>query len=110
MPDDPKIIDMDPILRLWMYCNWLEDIKEKIELTKNHAYLIGSFTNPEAVSKLLEDNDNAVSISDTEFEESSQMVLDDSIKFNVSSNNAEVIKTDNINNKVRKRKRKILKG
>lgn len=108
MPDDPKINDMDPVLRLWMYYNWLEDIKEKVEITKNHAYLIGSFTNPEAVKSMMDDHKNSVSVSEEEFEESSKMILDDSIKFNISSNNAEIIKNDN--NNQRKRKRKILKG
>lgn len=109
MPDDPKIVDMDPILRVWMYCNWLEDIKEKIELTKDHAYLIGSFTNPEAVKKLLDDSNNTITSSDEDLEESSNMVLDNTIKFNVSKDNAEIIQENNPNT-IRKRKRKIIKG
>ena len=107
MPDDPKITEMDPILKLWMYYNWIEDIKEKVEITKNHAYLLGSFYNPEAVRKIMDDNDS-IEISEEEFEESSRLVMDESIKFNISKENASLV-YNNPKTSLKKRKRKILK-
>jgi imidazolonepropionase-like amidohydrolase len=71
---------MDPIKKLWMFYNWVEDQKEKIEITKNHAYLIGSFINPEAVKKLMGEG-NTIQSSEEEFEESpdegSQFITED---------------------------------
>lgn len=55
-----------------MFYNWLEDQKDNSELAKNHAYIIGSFINPEAVKKLIEDN--AYKSDDQDFEESMDMV------------------------------------
>ncbi len=89
---------MDPVQKIWIYYNWLEDQKDLGDLTKNHAYLIGSFTNPEAVKKMLNDDTSSVSLSDEEFEESLEIVKNSGISLN-----------KNDDNKIRKRKRKILK-
>jgi hypothetical protein len=72
-PDDPRITDMDPVQKIWMYENWLGDQNDDAELAKNHAYLVASFWNPEAVKQALGDGNTHMS-TDEEFEESSQMV------------------------------------
>jgi hypothetical protein len=64
---------MDPVLKLWMFENWIADQRDKSDLAKNHGYLIGSFINPEAVKKLTDDG-NKFESTDEEFEESMKMV------------------------------------
>ena len=64
---------MDPVLKIWMFQNWLEDQKDKSELAKNHAYLVGSFWNPEAVRDLM-DKGNTYESSDEDFEESINLI------------------------------------
>jgi hypothetical protein len=93
-PDDPRIFDMDPVKRAWMYHNWLADYADDAELAKNHAYLLGSFWNPEAVKKLM-GSGTTHSTTDEEFEKSTAIV-ERARKFN--SNKEE---------KPRKRKRKL---
>jgi hypothetical protein len=44
---------MDPIMRAWMFNQWIEDFNDEFKLLENQGYLIGSFTNPEAVRKIL---------------------------------------------------------
>jgi len=68
---------MDPFIRLWMYENWLEDYKDKSELAKNHAYLLGSFWDPKAVQDMMGTSGNVVVSSDKEFEASTELVLKD---------------------------------
>lgn len=43
---------MDPFTKMWMFENWVADQIDDAELAKNHAYLLGSFWNPEAVKQL----------------------------------------------------------
>jgi hypothetical protein len=74
-PDDERITDMDPVQKLFMYENWLADRKDDAELAKNHAYLLASFWNPEAVKQLV-DGGNTHESTEDEFEESSRMVTD----------------------------------
>lgn len=62
-----------------MFNNWLEDNNENIDLFKHHGYLIGSFINPEAVKTLTGDN-NSYSLSEEEFEATSQMVHESILK------------------------------
>lgn len=64
---------MDPVQKIWMYENWMADQNEQAELAKNHAYLLASFWNPEAVKQILGEG-NVHSSTDEEFEESSRMV------------------------------------
>lgn len=92
---------MDSILKIWMFYHWLEDQKEKVEITKNHAYLVGSFVNPDAVKELLRE-DNKYQSSDEDFEKSWQMVQNNSFDLhpNIESNDNTV--------KI-KRKRRTLK-
>ena len=86
-PDDPRIADMDPVLKLWMFHNWIGDKLDQAELAKNHAYLLASFTHPEEVKKLMGDGDVHMS-TDEEFEESSRMVREANLKaFDIQSSN-----------------------
>lgn len=71
--DDPKITNMDPVRKIWMFNNWIEDQNENIELTKNHAYLIASFDHPEEVQKLLGNGQVHLS-TDEEFDDTSDIV------------------------------------
>lgn len=63
---------MEPVLKLWLYQHWLGDQRDNAELAKNHAYLLGSFSNPEAVQKMM--NDNVHESSDEDMDESLRMV------------------------------------
>jgi lipoprotein NlpI len=76
--DDPRITDMDPVRKLWMYENWLGDHRDEAELAKNHAYLLGSFWNPEAVQQML--NDVVHESTDEDLEESMKMVMDTDVR------------------------------
>jgi hypothetical protein len=70
---------MDPVQKIWMYENWIADQNDDAELAKNHAYLLASFWNPEAVKEILGQGDVRVS-TDEEFEETSRMVREASLK------------------------------
>ncbi|CAB4196496.1 hypothetical protein UFOVP1290_16 [uncultured Caudovirales phage] len=70
---------MDPVQKIWMYENWLADQNDDAELAKNHAYLLASFWNPEAVKQIL-GGGNVHESSDDEFEETTKMVKDASLK------------------------------
>jgi hypothetical protein len=74
LPSDPFISEMDPVLKLWLYEQWVGDQRDDAELAKNHAYLLGSFTNPEAVQQMM--NSNTHESSDEDFEESLKLVTD----------------------------------
>jgi hypothetical protein len=69
---------MDPVLKLWLYHHWLGDQRDDAELAKNHAYLLGSFSNPEAVKEMM--NDNKHESSDEDMEESMKMVMETDIR------------------------------
>ena len=86
---------------MWLFQHWLADQKEDAELAKNHAYLIGSFSNPEAVKNML-DTGNVHTSSEEEFEESSKIVLE-------SRNLSNLLNNDQ-NQQSKKRKRRSLKG
>jgi hypothetical protein len=64
---------MDPVQKIWMFNNWIKDQEDTQELAKNHAYLLGSFSNPEAVKKMLDDG-NKFESSDEDFNKSLEMV------------------------------------
>ena len=72
LPNDPFINEMDPVLKLYLYEQWLGDHRDNAELAKNHAYLVGSFHNPEAVKQLM--NDNVHESSDEDLAQSMNMV------------------------------------
>ena len=69
---DSEIVNMDPVQKMWLYFQWLGDHRDDAELAKNHAYLLGSFFNAEAVQQML--NDNIHESSDEDLEESMRMV------------------------------------
>lgn len=73
-PNDDRITQMDPVQKIWMFNNWIADQNENAELGKNIAYLIGSFTNPEAVKKLLGEGSQEHQSTDAEFDESTEML------------------------------------
>jgi hypothetical protein len=92
---------MDPVQKVWMYENWLADQNDNAELAKNHAYLLGSFWNPEAVKQMMGDGNVHIS-TDDEFEESTQMVRDMNLK---------ILEESNFNDSVpKRRKRRTLQG
>ncbi len=101
--DDPRIIDMDPVQKIWMFNNWIADQNDQAELAKNHAYLLASFWNPEAVKQILGDGNQHMS-TDEEFEESSRMVKELSMKTFLTQQ----AKQDP--NAPRRRKRRNIKG
>lgn len=73
-PDHPRIEEMDPIKKIWMFNNWIADQNDEIELAKNHAYLLGSFWNPEAVQKLRGSDGSVYTSTDEEFDKSTAIV------------------------------------
>lgn len=77
--DDSEIINMDPVRKMWLYNNWIADQYDDAELAKNHAYLLGSFWNPEAVQQLIGDA-NVHTSTEEEYEESLRMVKEQSLK------------------------------
>ena len=90
---------MDPVVKMWMFNNWVEDYNEKFDTLKNHAILTGSFTNPDAAKKMLGKGVTKISLTDEEFEESMKMI-DEEIK--------QEQKQGQQKNNTRKRKRKKL--
>lgn len=93
LPDDEFIADMNQFTKMWMFYNWLEDQRDDVELVKNHAYLLGSFWNPEAVKKLTGESGQQYSSTDEEFEQS-----------------LELVKQGNQQEKGKKRRRRKIKG
>ena len=93
LPDSKFIVEMDPVLKLWLFNNWLQDQDDDVEITKNHAYLLGSFINPEAISKILGDS-NKFESTDEDFDKSSELVRKGAF---------------NTNNNIKKRRRKKIR-
>jgi hypothetical protein len=69
---------MDPVLKMWLYEHWLGDHRDEAELAKNHAYLLGSFWNAEAVQAMM--NDNIHESTDEDLAESMKMVEDTDLR------------------------------
>jgi hypothetical protein len=65
---------MDSVQKIWMYHQWLGDQRDNADIARNHAYLLGSFSNPEAVKKMM--GDNVHESSDEDFEATSKLVKD----------------------------------
>jgi hypothetical protein len=91
---------MDPVLKIWMYENWLADQNDLAELAKNHAYLLASFTYPEEVRKIM-GNDNMHESNDEDFDESLRMVKEGTLNIFDETPKKEV---------VIRRKRRYVKG
>lgn len=77
--DDPDgiIENLDPFQKLMMHESWLEDKRERAEEAKNLGYLIGSFTNPEMVKKLLHAEANTFVSDDEEFDKLSKAIIEE---------------------------------
>lgn len=73
-PDSPFITEMDPVQKLWMFYSWVEDQKQDLNQLEQHAYLIGGFSNPEMLNKIIKNKENSVETDDKDFERSMQMV------------------------------------
>ncbi len=65
---------LDPIEKMFMFQGWLDDQEKEMELAKNHAYIVGSFINPEAVKQLMGDSGNTHKSTDEDLERSMEMV------------------------------------
>lgn len=76
--DDPWITEMDPVQKMWYFNNWVADQNDEAELAKNHAYLLASFWNPEAVQQILGDG-NTHESTEEEYEESLKMVKEQNL-------------------------------
>lgn len=98
-PDDPRIEELDktPVMKAWMFYNWLEDYTDEYKLLENQGILIGSFTNPEAAKKMIGVGVDQHSSTDEEFEETSRLILE-------QNNRIEETKP------IRKRKRRVIHG
>lgn len=57
-----------------MFHSWAEDQKEESEQLEQHGYLIGGFSNPEMLGKILKNKENTIKTDDQDFEKSLQMV------------------------------------
>jgi RecA/RadA recombinase len=85
-----------------MFENWVADQKDDMELAKNHAYIVGSFFDPERAKKLLGDSGNTHTSSDEDMEKSMEMVRRGSIFGD------EKVEQQDEGNKKKKRARKKL--
>jgi hypothetical protein len=74
LPDDPNIENMDPFMRAWMFNHWAEDHNEEWKQLENLALLIGSFSNPEAVRKILGKDSETFKSSEKDFEETTRKI------------------------------------
>lgn len=73
-PDDPFITEMDSVQRSWMFNSWVEDKRESYDFYKNHAYLIGGFSNPDMLNKIINDNASTFESDDVGYEKSLEIV------------------------------------
>lgn len=89
---DPFFEQMDPVEKLVMFYNWLEDKKDNYELAKQHGLLVGSFINPDAAKKMSDDS-NVIKSSEQDFEKSMNLVKEIN---------------ENIDGPIRKRKKKLI--
>ncbi len=71
---DPFFEEMDPVEKIVMYYNWLEDKKDNYDLAKHHGILIGSFINPEMAMKMSGEGSTNFKSTDDEFEESTNII------------------------------------
>jgi hypothetical protein len=68
------IEDLEPIEKLYLFEQWVQDRREKAESQRHLALFIGSFTNPEAAKRILDAEANTYASDDTEFELLSQRI------------------------------------
>ena len=53
LPSDPWFENLDPVLKLWMFESWVQDLEEKNEFERSFTILGGSFHNPEMAKKMI---------------------------------------------------------
>lgn len=95
-PNDPKIQEMDDIMRLWYHASWQEDENEEMKKMKNFACFVGSFWNAEMAKKIQDGDNNKHEMNDEEFDKASEYVR------------LETLKAIEEAGKKKKRKRKIV--
>lgn len=49
-------MNIDNVEKAFLHYAWIEEQKENAELQRNNSILVGSFSNPEAARKMLDDN------------------------------------------------------
>lgn len=57
-----------------MFEHWIKDQEDHMEAIKNHAYLIGSFINPEAVQQMRKEKENTVEMSEDQLDKVSELL------------------------------------
>lgn len=77
-----------------MYENWIQDIKDKHEFSRNYSILTGSFSNMDLAQKMIGGDGSQIKSSDKDFESTVEMIEED------------IKKEDN---KVRKRRRGVIR-
>lgn len=55
-PSQIEEMNIDHVERAFLHYAWAEEQREKAELLRNNSILAGSFYNPEAARKMLDDN------------------------------------------------------
>ncbi len=93
-PDSDYYENMDPLMKLWLYESWVQDLEDKHEFAKGYSILQGSFTNPQMARDMVRKQNPEHMSSDKDFEESMRMVLEDREK------------SKSINGKKRRRRRR----
>lgn len=97
LPEDPKIMKMDEVVKNWMFFSWVEDKNEQSILLRNQSCLIGSFWNPKAAKEVLGIGDSRkVSVSDDDFEKA----------FDFVQKGPE--EKENVSKKLRKKRKKLV--
>ena len=77
LPDDDYYEDMDPLMKLWLYESWVQDLEDKHEFAKGYSIFQGSFTNPSMARDMIKKDNPEHMSTDEDFEESMRMVLED---------------------------------
>lgn len=80
MPNELNMDEIDSVTKLWIHENIIEDQTEQFEMLKSLSYLLGSFTNPEAVNNLLNKEKNTVSSSKENFENTLSEIRNEALK------------------------------
>ena len=75
MPSDPWFEELDPLLELWLWESWCQDLQDENDFAKAYAILGGSFTNPDAARAMIKaDRSKNITLSDEEFAEETMML------------------------------------
>lgn len=57
LPSDPFFEEMNPWEKVWLYESWLYETEQKIDMNKNLAVLVGSFSNYEMAQQIMKQED-----------------------------------------------------